>query len=83
MAHITVRDGRAGHAKGPDGLGAVLGVTQAPDLLDIGDVIALPDGTKVVVIGEEVGLGEGTDLGMDPAAQTVFVGTMPEAPATA
>jgi hypothetical protein len=77
MAHITVRDGRDGRAKGPDGLGAVLGVTQAADFLDIGDVVALADGTRAVVISEE------SDLVMDPGAQTVFVGTMPGAPGTA
>jgi hypothetical protein len=45
--------------------------------LDIGDVVALADGTRVLVIGEEA------DLGRDAEAQTVFVGTMAEAPATA
>jgi len=75
MAHITVRDGRTGSAKGPDGLGAVLGVTQAADFLDIGDAIAPAGGATVVVIGDEVNLA-------DPDAQTVFVGTMPAAPTT-
>lgn len=77
MAHITVRDGRSGHAKGPDGQGAVLGVAQAADFLDIGDLVALADGTRAIVISEQ------SDLGMDPDAQTVFVGTMPESPTTA
>jgi hypothetical protein len=58
MAHITVRDGRAGHPKGPDGLGGVLGVTQAADFLDIGDLIALADGTRVVVIGDEMNMAD-------------------------
>ena len=78
MVHITVRDGRAGHPKDPDGRGAVLGVTQAPDLLDVGDVIELPDGTRGIIIGLEEVLG-GEAEGMDPMSQTVFVGTMPEA----
>ena len=55
MAHITVGDGRAGHPKDPDGRGAILGVTQAPDLLDVGDVITLPDGTRGIIIGVEGG----------------------------
>lgn len=82
MAHITVRDGRAGHVKGPDGLGPVLGVAQAPGLLDIGAIIALPDGTRVIIIGVEDVLG-GLTEGMDPMSQTVFVGTIPEASANA
>jgi hypothetical protein len=81
MTHITVRDGRAGHVKGPDGLGPVLGVTQAADLLDIDDVVALPDGTRVIVTGVEDVLG-GEAEGMDPVSQTVFVGTLPQASAT-
>jgi hypothetical protein len=80
MAHITVRDGRAGHVKGPDGLSPVLGVTQHPRLLDVGEVIDLPDGTRAVIIRVEDVLGGGP-AGMDPESQTVFVGTMPEAPA--
>jgi hypothetical protein len=78
VTHITIRDGRAGHAKDPDGRGAVLGVAQRGDFLDIGEVIELPDGTRVVVIGEELILGQAGVLGMDPAGQTVFVGSIPE-----
>lgn len=82
MAHITVRDGRAGHQKDPDGRGAVLGVARAPRLLDVGEVIDLPDGTRGLVIGVEDILGAALE-GMDPMSQTVIVGTMPEAPASA
>jgi hypothetical protein len=82
MAHITVRDGRTGHQKDPDGRGAVLGVAQAPHLLDVGEVVDLPDGTRALIIGVEDVLG-GAAEGMDPISQTVFVGTMPPAPADA
>jgi hypothetical protein len=82
MVHITVRDGRDGHPKDPDGRGAVLGVAQLPDLLDVGDAITMPDLTRVIVVGVEENLGGETE-GMDPMSQTVFVGAMPEAPAPA
>ena len=60
----------------------MLGVAQAPRLLDIGEAIDLPDGTRGIVIGVEDVLG-GAMAGMDPMSQTVFVGSMPEAPGTA
>jgi hypothetical protein len=65
---ITVRDGQAGHAVDTDGKGLILGKTQAEDFLDMSDAAALPDGTKVVVIGSEETMGE--------YRQTVFVGSM-------
>jgi hypothetical protein len=53
---ITVRDGRAGRVGGPDGVtserdGEILGIVEGAQPVDVGDVIALADGTKVMVIG--------------------------------
>ncbi len=45
---IAIRDGRK---IAPDGKGAVLGTIEHPTFLEVGDKIALADGTDVVVIG--------------------------------
>jgi hypothetical protein len=71
MVEITIRDGRAGRQIMPDGKGAILGKIERGDVLDIGDTIQLADGTKVVVLGDEV-----TILGNEEK-QTVFVGSVP------
>lgn len=64
---ITVRDGRAGHKVDSEGKGVVLGRFDQGSPLDEGDVIALADGTKVVVIGSEETIN----------TQTVYVGRLP------
>ena len=54
-----------------DGKGVVLGQVDRGSALDEGDVIALPDGTKVMVIGSEAAIGTGS------YTQTVYVGSLP------
>lgn len=68
---IIVRDGRAGHAVDSEGNGVILGKFERGSALDEGDVLALGDGTKVMVIGSE------EKIGSDSYAQTVFVGSVP------
>ena len=68
---VTIRDGRAGAAKAPDGKGRVLAVISYPGFLDEGDKIRLADGTDVIVIGLEETLHEAG------SGQTVFVGSIP------
>jgi hypothetical protein len=52
---LVIRDGRAGREGGPagvgDGRGAILGIQEVSEPLDIGDKVRLADGTDVVVIG--------------------------------
>lgn len=72
---ITVRDGRAGRVGGPagvapEGYGEILGVVERSEPLDIGDVIALGDGTKVVVTGLNETIGSTLE-------QVVHVGSLP------
>lgn len=72
---VTIRDGRIGAEKAPDGKGRVLAVISYPGFLDEGDKIRLADGTDVIVIGVEETLH---DAG---SGQTVFVGSAPPPPA--
>jgi hypothetical protein len=76
---ITIRDGRAGREGGeagvtPDGKGAVLGVVEQDELLDIGDKVKLADGTEVVVIGVS------ETISATGFEQTVHIGNIPAAP---
>ena len=68
---ITIRDGRAGHESGSTGKGVVLAEVDRPSPLDEGDIIALGDGTKVIVIGSEEKLDSGS------YTQMVYVGSIP------
>jgi hypothetical protein len=73
MIEVTVRDGRAGRDRGQDSAegGAVLFTLQPDQPYEIGDVITLPDGDVVVIIGER----ENIQLGQ-AWKQTVFVGEL-------
>jgi hypothetical protein len=77
---VTVRDGRAGRDGGragvtPSGKGAILHTFEAdfPPELDEGDVMELPDGSRVMVIGAEDRI--------NPAEQsfehTIYIGNLP------
>jgi hypothetical protein len=71
---ITIRDGRVGRDQSqatPGGPGAVLGVVERDEPVDIGDKIRLADGTDVLVIGVE------EQLGGSSWEQTAHVGNMP------
>lgn len=68
---ITIRDGQAGHEVDSDGKGVVLAKVDRGAPLDEGDVIALPDGTKVMVIRLEEAIGSSS------YTQTVYVGSLP------
>ena len=60
MTKITIRDGRIGRDPGqatPGGPGAVLAVVERAELLDMGDKVRLADGTDVLVIGVNEGVG--------------------------
>lgn len=72
MVKITIRDGRVGRELAPDGKGAVLGTVERSNFLEIGDKIALPDGTPAIIIGDEMTLGGG-----QAPEQVVFVGSTP------
>jgi urease accessory protein UreE len=65
---LVIRDGRTNRKIAADGKGEVLARLDHPTFLDIGDEIALPDGTRVPVIGiEETAKTAGI-------TQTVFIG---------
>jgi len=72
---VTIRDGRAGRIGGPDGVtpegwGEILGVVERVEPVDIGDVIAFDDGTKLVVIGVNEAIGSSWE-------QVAHVGNLP------
>jgi hypothetical protein len=74
MIEVTVRDGRAGRDRAQDSAegGAILATLQRDRPFEIGDVITLPDGGAVVVIGDREDMRPGQSR-----EQTVFVGEPP------
>ena len=72
---VTIRDGRIDRDPtqvDENGHGAVLGTVLVDQPPDIGDVIALQDGTRVMVIGAE------QQLSSDAWKMTVHVGNLPD-----
>jgi hypothetical protein len=74
---IIICDGRAGRNEplvDDDGFGEVLGTATVQQPVDIGDVVALPDGTKVMVIGTK------ETIGPDTLRMKVAIGNLPAPP---
>ena len=80
MIEVEVRDGRAGRVGGPNGVnghgdGELLLTIQRESPVDIGDELALTDGTPGEVIGVR-DIGEQVDGVLCLVRQVVSVGTV-------